>query len=56
MEGGALMYNRGDPVHHKPPLSPALLFKTTRRRDSNRAKLKPEQGTKQQIPPTFIKN
>ena len=33
-----------------------LLFQTTRRRDSNRAKLGPEQGTKQPIPPTFIKN
>ena len=34
----------------------SLLFQTTMRRDSNRAKLGPEQGNKQQIPPTFIKN
>jgi len=34
----------------------ALLLQTTRRRYSNRAKLGPEQGTKQPIPPTFIKN
>ena len=33
-----------------------LLFQTTRWRDSNRAKLGAEQGTKQPIPPTFIKN
>ena len=33
-----------------------LLLQTTRRRYSNRAKLGPEQGTKQPIPPTFIKN
>ena len=30
----------------------ALLLQTTRRRYSNRAKLGPEQGTKQPIPPT----
>ena len=37
-------------------LSFSLLFQITSKRDSNRAKLGPEQGTKQQIPPTFIKN
>ena len=32
---------------------PALPFQTTRRRDSNRAKLGPEQGSKQPIPPSL---
>ena len=35
---------------------PALHFRQPGEGNSNRAKLGPEQGTKQPIPPTFIKN
>ena len=34
----------------------ALLFQTSRRQVSSMAKFGPEQGSKQRIPPTFIKN
>ena len=37
-------------------VSPTLHFRQPGEGNSNRAKLGPEQGTKQPIPPTFIKN
>ena len=46
----------GEGIYKEWQIRPPLLFQTTRGRDTNKAKLGPEQGTKQRIPPTFIKN
>ena len=54
--GTTAVYSFGLHLYSLTNSMPAQLSPSMAPQDSNRAKLGPEQGTKQPIPPTFIKN